>query len=1602
MAADACERLAGLGTSCILGLKQNGHDKEKAMSGQCCRVLLAAIATAELTLGSDWPAYKRDAQRSGVATASLSFPLREVWRCEPSQAPAPAWPEPGRELHRLDFDYAFQPVVANGLVYFGSSADDTVRAIDAATGKLAWRFTAAGPIRFAPAIARGRAYVASDDGWLYCLDAKDGQLVWRFRGAPSDDQIIGNGRMISRWPLRSGVLVADDVVYLTAGMWPTQGVYVYALDAATGKEIWCNDTSGSMYLELPHCYASGFSGVSPQGYLLASKDILLVPTGRSVPAGLDRRTGRLLYYEAGKLTYKDGGGWATIVDDLYFTPQGIREVYTCAQAGELQPRPGDGMLAHSLATGESKRGFAGKYRVLGADDMLYTVGRGTLEAVGLKGGGSKWRVPHTPRVYCMALADQRLLLGGPDSIAAIDVTNGKAVWRAETDGQVRGMAIADERLVAATHRGALLCFGRTDAAAPHVIKESARVDGLGPHEAKARRILELTGVTEGYALVVGEPNGGLALALAMQSKLRVLGVMSGTDGLADERGRLLATGLYGSRVVVHGADDLSRLPYAPYFADLVVVSDDAAVASGKELYRVLRPCGGVLCFADAGMAKQMIVQAGIPKQEIREDGMAVVRGPLPGAGEWRYPLADPGRTSVGKESRLRLPFDVLWFGGPGPARMMDRHIKTSPPLSVAGRVFVTGEDHLIAFDAYNGRELWCREEPGVGRKFASYYGPNSVADDDSWFVAKGDRCLRLDQATGKTQSVYRIPQELVETADEPSTTADVTWPTRWHVVGPFADGSPPLPPDALRSIPRQVTVDGKHYAATELRPLDLTSAYGVAGGRIAYAFAELNCPAWGRLLIEARDDRRMQWHFDGEPIRAMRYSMVYPFPHVRDTVAVDVTPGRHVVALKVSADGEGWPAIVMRGAEYAPIPPDVNDMAWGYVSVMDDLLLGSHIGRQAGRDLYWASRSIRQDAYRQAPCESRAVFALKKDDGSTKWTYRARQAIANNSIVFDEGRLFLLDATSLAEIDRAKRRRKKIEVKQSLVALSLVDGQELWRTDDVPRGELQYSSGMVLVAGKTAYSATTGELLRRFEVGGARPIIHGDWAITCPGKYGWAGIGYNLRTGKQRTAADILTGEQLPWRYSRTCGCGPAAGCQSMLYLRSGAFGFYDLQTGGMANFGAGKPSCSLSMVAANGLMIIPEGSAGCGCSYSFQASLALVPSDRQDYWYVFTGLADTGRVEHLRLNFGAPGDRRDSDGNAWIGYPRPFMRYACEAPVAVLMREPSYYKRSPDRLRIATTDRPWIYTSGLRGQGKIAVRLDLQRSVVAGPCATPPIIDGQLDDPCWQDAPLARFAGDAHLLEPKTFLHICRDEANVYFSYRRLAAVRDGEPAPFVATQTGDDADCRKDDTFEIFFSNKKPLSGLYLGVSCGGGRFDALSRVYRQWPASRGWNGEWRSAVHRGPSEWTAEVALPVETLKRAKVNVNDLRINCMSQNLSGRGLKRIYLTDPILDFGCCQRFLPLVNKPAPTPSPRTFTVRLHFAEIHGLAPGQCAFDVLLQGKPALRGLDVAKETGSSHAALVKEWQHIPASDQLTIELRSQDGEPPAISGVEILAEE
>jgi outer membrane protein assembly factor BamB len=144
------------------------------------------------------------------------------------------------------------------------------------------------------------------------------------------------------------------------------------------------------------------------------------------------------------------------------------------------------------------------------------------------------------------------------------------------------------------------------------------------------------------------------------------------------------------------------------------------------------------------------------------------RGPLAGAGSWTHQYAEPGNTTCSDDQLVKCPLGLLWFGEPGPGTMADRHIRATAPLATGGRFFVQGEGYastrgagenvIAAYDAYNGRKLWERAVPsGTLRTGMSSRASNLAANADSLFAIVGDKCLRLDAATGETKFTYQMP-----------------------------------------------------------------------------------------------------------------------------------------------------------------------------------------------------------------------------------------------------------------------------------------------------------------------------------------------------------------------------------------------------------------------------------------------------------------------------------------------------------------------------------------------------------------------------------------------------------------------------------------------------------------------------------------------------------------------------------------------------------------------------------------------------------------------------------------------------------------------------
>src|SRR5207237_274352 len=113
-----------------------------------------------------------------------------------------------------------------------------------------------------------------------------------------------------------------------------------------------------------------------------------------------------------------------------------------------------------------------------------------------------------------------------------------------------------------------------------------------------------------------------------------------------------------------------------------------------------------------------------------------------------------------EDGRVKGGMSVLWYGDPGPGQMVNRHDGAVGPISVNGRLFVQGDDSVLAYDAYNGQFLWELKDPGAlrtGVKKATEPG-NMAGSDDSLYVVVGATCIQIDAVTGKVRHTYMVPE----------------------------------------------------------------------------------------------------------------------------------------------------------------------------------------------------------------------------------------------------------------------------------------------------------------------------------------------------------------------------------------------------------------------------------------------------------------------------------------------------------------------------------------------------------------------------------------------------------------------------------------------------------------------------------------------------------------------------------------------------------------------------------------------------------------------------------------------------------------------------
>jgi outer membrane protein assembly factor BamB len=294
-----CDGIAlSAASSCVCNLEMRGYRAfthratvrpQQRTSRERLQVLSDAPAARPPADELDWPAHRHDTGRGAATPARIGRGLAPQWRWSPPRAVdyVPSEHGGGRRAHvSTEPDVRGSGVIAAGdAVYFGD-AYGVLRCVDATDGTERWAFPTAGPIPHAPAYWQGRVYLGDSDGTIHCLNARTGEPVWKFDAAPAQRRVFWYSKLVNTWPILGGVTLHGGRLYAVAGYQQDNGIHVWCLDAATGREVWSRHDVAQGTEEHGLAAAPGAYGTT-----CVAGGRLYLASGTLAPASFDLETG---------------------------------------------------------------------------------------------------------------------------------------------------------------------------------------------------------------------------------------------------------------------------------------------------------------------------------------------------------------------------------------------------------------------------------------------------------------------------------------------------------------------------------------------------------------------------------------------------------------------------------------------------------------------------------------------------------------------------------------------------------------------------------------------------------------------------------------------------------------------------------------------------------------------------------------------------------------------------------------------------------------------------------------------------------------------------------------------------------------------------------------------------------------------------------------------------------------------------------------------------------------------------------------------------------------------------------------------------------------
>ncbi|MDE0594300.1 MAG: PQQ-binding-like beta-propeller repeat protein [Roseibacillus sp.] len=310
---------------------------------------------------------------------------------------------------------------------------------------------------------------------------------------------------------------------------------------------------------------------------------------------------------------------------------------------------------------------------------------------------------------------------------------------------------------------------------------------------------------------------------------------------------------------------------------------------------------------------------------------------------------------------------------------------------------------------------------------------------------------------------------------------------------------------------------------------------------------------------------------------------------------------------------------------------------WGFVANEGEILVGSAVRSDSAFLDFWGGGAwfdkVGGAGATTQICSER-LFGYRKSDAKGLWAY-GRGAIINSTISLHNGKLYFLENRNPKLMEGASGRvsDRRLWIDLTAVCLDAKTGQVLW-DEPGPKAEqltekigfVQSAYGIatdegfltVLSEGKVDAGGTylkTGKFLCSMYEGSGQV----KWKSTSP----WAADHHGLHISHPVVTEerlylsphihDLKSGKSTGKTFGPRRGCSTIVATKSSLMFRilgegNSPLGFWNQKTGSVSRFMRLRPSCWLNTLPTQGMLLVPEGGAGCSCGGWMETSVGFLP----------------------------------------------------------------------------------------------------------------------------------------------------------------------------------------------------------------------------------------------------------------------------------------------------------------------------------------------------------------------------------------------------------